>query len=88
MIRIIRTRYLGRTETKGPRISATDLKTGERLVVPYDHELDNINNRCEAADALERRLRGVSGDTNVAKHCFGSVEDSVSLERFHVYEAE
>lgn len=88
MLRIIRTRYLGPTDTKGSRITATDLKTGERLVLAFDHSLDAVNNHNEAADALERRLRGLPEGTSAAKHWYGVVEDSVSLERFHAFETE
>lgn len=86
MIRIIRTRYLGPTSSKGSRISACDLKTGERLVVPYDHASHDPQD--DAADALDRRLRGVAVEANVTKHCYGRVEDSITGERFYVYELE
>ncbi len=86
MLRIIRTRYPGPTDTKGSRISATDLKTGERLVCPYDHGSVDAHN--DVADELDRRLRGVPAGENVAKHWYGVVEDSISRERFHVYEVE
>lgn len=88
MLRIIRTRYLGPTDTKGSRISATDLKTGERFVRPFDYALDDINNHNETADALERRLRGLPDGESAAKHWYGVVEDSITRERFHVYEVE
>lgn len=88
MIRIIRTRRLAPTDTLGTRIAATDLATGKRLVSPYDHALDLANNHNEAADALERRLRGLPEGTSAAKHWYGCVEDSASLERFHAYETE
>lgn len=86
MLRIIRTRYHGPTNTKGSRISATDLKTGERLVRPFDHGAVDAHN--EVADALERKLRGAPEGANVSMHWYGVVEDKTTHERFHAYENE
>ena len=53
---------------------------------PFDYALDDINNHNEAADALERRLRGLPVDASAAKHWYGVVEDCITRERFHAYE--
>lgn len=88
MIRIIRTRYHGPTDSKGSRISATDLRTGERIVRPYDHALDDVNNHNETAGALERRLRGLPEGASAAKHWYGVVEETATHDRFHAFENE
>lgn len=85
MIRIIRTRYFGATDNQGSRIIATDLKTGTKLVQPWDYGFDEFNQHTNAADKLNARLRGTPG-ANTAKYWYGAVEDSKTHERYHAFD--
>ena len=52
---LIRTKYLGPTSYKGPRITATHKRDGERtqrVTLAWDHQLDGMENAKAAALAL------------------------------------
>jgi len=82
MLRIIRTRYKGPTDSRGSRIIATDLRTGQRLIVPYDHAASDAH--FAAADALQLKLR--PEPSNAATNWYGCVTDSVTQDQYHAYE--
>lgn len=85
MLRIIRTKYLGPTDTKGARIAAVDLRTGTRIVDGYDHGAHDAHSI--VADKLATKLKNDGQETrHVAVHCHGSVEEESTHEQFHVYE--
>lgn len=84
MLRIIRTRYKGLTDSRGSRIIATDLKTGQRLIHPYDHAASDAH--FAAADALQAKLR--ADGANPATQWYGCVTDSATQDQFHAYEDE
>jgi hypothetical protein len=50
-MKAIRTKYHGATDTRGSRISASD-EDGNRVSIPYPHELGGENCHRKAADAL------------------------------------
>lgn len=50
-MKAIRTRYLGPTNTKGPRLTAWD-SDGNRVTIPYPYELSGEAVHRKAADAL------------------------------------
>ena len=47
-ITAIRVRFLPVTNTKGARLSITQLNTGKRCIVDYDYRYDNTSEQIEA----------------------------------------
>ncbi len=82
MLRIIRTRYKGPTDSRGSRIIATDIRTGAKLIHPYDHAASDAH--FAAADALQAKLNG--DNKNPAAQWYGHITDPVSKDCFHAYE--
>jgi hypothetical protein len=82
MIHIIRTKYLGRTEFKGPRIRATHTLSGKTLVENYDHSAHEPY--ALVADKLVTKLMQ-SEDIGRPVTCVGSTSDG-KLQLF-VYQA-
>jgi hypothetical protein len=54
-MKAIRTKYHGPTDTRGSRISASD-EDGNRVSIPYPHELSGEAAHRAAADALCRKM--------------------------------
>lgn len=54
-MKAITTKYHGPTETRGARISARDMD-GNRVFIPYPHELSGEAVHLEAARALCRKM--------------------------------
>ncbi len=54
-MKAIRTKYHGPTNTRGSRISASD-EDGNRVSIPYPHELSGEDVHRKAADALCRKM--------------------------------
>lgn len=54
-MRVIKTVYKGPTNSRGSRIIAND-GNGNRVIVPYNHELNIDGNHLAAAYALCKRL--------------------------------
>lgn len=70
---MIRTKYLGPTDTRGARIRATD---GTRTVtIPYPHELSVEDAHGEAAEKLILILMDEDGDERVEYHMARSAKD-------------
>ncbi len=61
-MKAIKTKYLGPTDTRGSRISASD-EDGNRITIPYPHELNNDRGHLAAAEALCRKMKW-SGELN------------------------
>jgi hypothetical protein len=49
---VVRTVYRGPTDTRGSRVIATNVTSGKRKVVPWDHSLDAPENHYQAACAV------------------------------------
>lgn len=77
MMRIIRTKYLGSTETKGSRIAATDLLSGKRIVISYDYQA--IEPHAIAADRLVTKMA-----MGTCRY-IGYTEDRVTKQQYYVY---
>ena len=73
----IQTKYHGPTDVKGSRISATC--AAGRVVVDYDHALNNDQNHKRAAAALLRKL-GWVGRANVSS---GTLKDGSCVHVLH-----
>lgn len=56
MSKAITTKYLGPTDFKGSRISATD-GDGNRVSVPYEYALNSDGNHIAAATALCEKMK-------------------------------
>jgi hypothetical protein len=66
--RMIETHYLPPTNTRGARVVARNHTTRTRVVVPWNHELDLLENHVSAAKALTVKHKW--SDTGVYKENF------------------
>jgi hypothetical protein len=57
--RIVKTRYLGPTEHRGSRVTATNVNTGRKVTVVWDDSYDPLENHECAARYLLAPLRSL-----------------------------
>lgn len=55
-IPMIRTKFIGPTDYKGSRVSATHITTGSRSTLEWDDALDTLDNHARAAETLAKKL--------------------------------
>jgi hypothetical protein len=70
VLRFIRTRYLGPSNTRPWRVVATVSGSRARVVLPWQHGLDAATNHRNAAEALARKLAWLSDGSTM----FGGTE--------------
>jgi hypothetical protein len=79
MIHIIRTKYLGHTNYKGPRIRATRVSNGETIVESFDYGASDPY--ALVADKLVTNLMA-SGRIQRPVECIGSNSDGKGYQLF------
>jgi len=52
----VQTKWLGQTDKRPARVKATNLTSGEYVVVSWEYGLDVVQNHLQAAQALYRKI--------------------------------